>query len=145
EPVTLRDLPATVMHLLGRGTDAPFPGRSLTRFWKRLDGDAPPAFEPLIMETDKPTLLVNLGREPAAKGPMQAVVAGGMHYIRTGDGSEELFSLQHDPDEKMNVGAAPDAQEALEGFRRFIGRTLRPRVERGQQTAGIMDTQIRRE
>ncbi len=41
------------------------------------------------METDPPVLLTNQGREPVAKGPMKAMVAGGMHYIRSGDGREE--------------------------------------------------------
>ena len=33
EPVSLRDVPATVVDLLSLGRDAPFPGRSLARFW----------------------------------------------------------------------------------------------------------------
>ena len=37
EPVSLCDVPATVVDLLGLGRDAPFPGRSLTRFWRRPD------------------------------------------------------------------------------------------------------------
>ena len=37
EPVSLCDLPATVVDLLGLTRDAPFPGRSLTRFWHRTD------------------------------------------------------------------------------------------------------------
>ena len=33
EPVSLRDIPATVVDLLGLARAAPFPGRSLARFW----------------------------------------------------------------------------------------------------------------
>ena len=32
-PVSLRDLPATVVDLLGLGHESPFPGRSLARHW----------------------------------------------------------------------------------------------------------------
>ena len=93
EPVSLRDVPATVVDLLGLGRDAPFPGRSLAGFWSSAaPGGLPPA-EPLLMETGKPLLLTNQGREPAAKGPMKSLVASGMHYIRDGDGLEELYVL----------------------------------------------------
>ena len=48
--------------------------------------------EPLLMEAEKPPDLTNQGREPVAKGPMQALVAEEMHYIRSADGLEELTS-----------------------------------------------------
>ena len=56
---------------------------------------------------------------------MKAMVAGGMHYIRSGDGSEELYSLEADPEERMNVAGFPDAQEALQGFRDALRSMLR--------------------
>ena len=79
------------------------------------------------METDKPDLLTNQGREPAAKGPMKALVAGGMHYIRSGDGSEELYALEVDPEERTNLAGFPDARESLEGFRGALRSMLRRR------------------
>ena len=36
----------------------------------------------MLMETTKPEFIINCGRERAAKGPMKAVVVGGMHYIQ---------------------------------------------------------------
>ena len=39
EPVSLRDLPATVLDLLGLERGDPFPGRSLARFWDQRDGE----------------------------------------------------------------------------------------------------------
>ncbi len=41
-PVSLRDLPATVVDLLGLSAASPFPGRSLAAYWKRPPGEAPP-------------------------------------------------------------------------------------------------------
>jgi arylsulfatase A-like enzyme len=99
EPVSLRDLPATVLDLVGLDRGEPFPGRSLARFWAHPDGAPTPAFEPLLMELERPELLTNRGREPVAKGPMKSMVAGGMHYIRRADG-EELYALESDPDER---------------------------------------------
>jgi arylsulfatase A-like enzyme len=117
EPVSLRDIPATVVDVLGPGSGAPFPGRSLARFWardKRANASAP---EPLLMETGKPPSLTNQGREPVAKGPMKSVVAEGMHYIRTADGIEELYHLKSDPQENSNLVGYSVASEPLQRFR----------------------------
>jgi arylsulfatase A-like enzyme len=127
EPVSLRDVPASVVELLGLGRDTVFPGRSLTRFWGRADPPASPGAEPLLMETDKPELLANQGREPAAKGPMKSLVAGGMHYIRTSDGLEELYMLNSDPEERFNVAGSAMARDALPAFRNTISTMQRRR------------------
>ena len=37
-PVSLRDLPATVVDLLGMSAGSPFPGRSLAAYWKLAPG-----------------------------------------------------------------------------------------------------------
>jgi arylsulfatase A-like enzyme len=133
QPVSLRDLPATVVDLLGLASSPPFPGRSLARLWNSRDEENPLSSEPLLMETEKPPLLVNQGREPAAKGPMTALVVGGMHYIRSGDGQEELFSVNSDPDERLNLAGLPQAQSALQGFRRTMQDMLRPIPRRSGQ------------
>ncbi len=125
EPVGLRDIPATVVDLLDLGHDTPFPGRSLARFWSSDAGKAAaPLVDPLLMETGKPMLLTNQGREPVAKGPMSALVSGGMHYIRSGDGFEELYVLRTDPEERINLAGSPMAREILEGFRNRLATML---------------------
>jgi arylsulfatase A-like enzyme len=121
EPVSLCDVPATVVDLLGLGRDAPFPGRPLARLWHRPDQAVLPPAEPLLMETGKPELLANQGREPAAKGPMKSLVARGMHYIRTADGLEELYGLSSDPEERVNMAGSPNARAILERFRDALG------------------------
>ncbi len=125
ETVSLCDVPATIVELLGLGPDAPFPGRSLTSFWLRHDRSVASPAEPLLMETAKPELLANQGREPAAKGPMTSLVAGGMHYIRTADGLEELYMLNSDPEEKFNIAGSPNVRAALERFRNTLGLVLK--------------------
>ncbi len=126
EPVSLRDIPATVVDLLGLAQGAPFPGRSLARTWDTKE-TPPTGVEPLLMEAGKPIGLMNQGREPVAKGPMQAIVAGGMHYIRTADGREELFSLSTDPDEQTNMAAYPFAAAHLRHLRASLSAMLRVR------------------
>ncbi len=68
EPVSLCDVPATVVDLLGIGRDAPFPGRSLSRFWRRPEGSVSTAEEPLLMETGKPEMLANQGARAGRQG-----------------------------------------------------------------------------
>jgi arylsulfatase A-like enzyme len=127
EPVSLRDVPATVVDLLGLGRDSSFPGRSLTQFWRRPDRALSPPAEPLLMETDKPEVLSNQGREPAAKGPMQSLIARGLHYIRTGDGLEELYVLNSDPEEQFNIVGSALAREMLPAFRNALSAMLKRR------------------
>jgi arylsulfatase A-like enzyme len=125
EPVSLRDLPATVVDLLGLASSAPFPGRSLARSWAgKARAGATPA-EPLLMETGKPFNLTNQGREPVAKGPMKSLVGEGMHYIRTADGLEELYLLDSDSEERTSLAASPLASEPLRRFRASLAAMLK--------------------
>jgi arylsulfatase A-like enzyme len=125
EPVSLRDIPATVVDLLGLGRGAPFPGRSLARLWAG-NGPADVA-EPLLMEAGKPIALMNQGREPVAKGPMKAMVADGMHYIREADGREELYLLKTDPEEESDLAAYPFAAESLRRLRASLSALFEKR------------------
>ncbi len=127
QPVSLRDVPATVVDLLGLGRDAPFPGRSLARLWGAGPETDQTLSEPLLMETGKPILLTNQGREPAAKGPIQSLIAGGMHYIHSADGTEELYSLRSDPAEQIDVAGSPMARAVIQGFRDRLAGIFRKR------------------
>jgi arylsulfatase A-like enzyme len=124
-PVSLRDIPATIVDLLGLAENAPFPGRSLARLWAGKEPAVDLRAEPLLMEAGKPPGLTNQGREPVAKGPMQALVAEGMHYIRSADGLEELYHLKSDPEEQSNLAAYPFAQETLQQFRNRMSAILK--------------------
>ena len=126
-PVSLRDIPATVVDLLGLAGTAPFPGRSLARHWVGNEPAEASAGEPLLMETGKPRGLTNQGREPVAKGPMKALVADGMHYIRRGDGLEELYVLKSDPQELRNLARYAFAREFIARFRLRLGAMLKER------------------
>jgi arylsulfatase A-like enzyme len=127
EPVGLSDIPATVIDLLGLGRDQAFPGRSVTRYWQPRTPGVSVAANPLLMETTTPVFLANDGREPAAKGPMKAVVAAGMHYIHLADGTEELFNLNADVEEKANLANDADVLPVLLQFRNLLGLMLKKR------------------
>jgi arylsulfatase A-like enzyme len=126
ETVSLKDLPATIVDVLGLKADAPFPGESLARFWK---GQSPPPAQrasnrqalaevvPLDMLDPDPAQL----RKP--RWPLAALVAEGWTYIRReGDVREELFRLDADPQETRNHARDPANQATVEGMRATLGR-----------------------
>jgi arylsulfatase A-like enzyme len=127
EPVSLRDIPATVVDLLGLARGAPFPGRSLARLWAGHGPADPAAAEPLLMEAGRPIALMNQGREPVAKGPMKSLVADGMHYIREADGHEELYLLKSDPEEESDLAGYSFASESLRRFRASLSAIFEKR------------------
>ena len=112
EWVTLRDLPATVLHLIGESAEAEFPGRSLARRWLDSPGDAA---SPLLSEVsfvpNQPDWY------PVARGDMQSIQEGALRYIRNGDGVEELYDLFADPGEQRNLAGEPAAAGVLDGLR----------------------------
>jgi arylsulfatase A-like enzyme len=127
EPVSLCDLPATVIDLLGLGPDHPLSGRSAARYWQPRSPGVRVLADPLLMETTKPELIINGGREPAAKGPMKSLVVAGMHYIRMADGSEELYNIDSDVDEKNNLAADVNMFPVLFESRNLLGLMLQRR------------------
>ena len=127
EPVSLCDLPATLIDLLGLGPDHPFTGRSVARYWQPRSPGVRVLADPLLMETTKPELITNGGREPAAKGPMKAVIVAGMHYIRMADGSEELYDVNKDVDEAVNLAIERDKMPTLMECRNLLNLMLRRR------------------
>ena len=118
EPVSLRDLPATVVDLLGVGGRPPFPGQSLAATWSR---DGSPSASPVLAEIDGPPEVdPNSGRSPVQKGPMRSLISRSLRYIRNGDGVEELYSIGADAADNTNHAADPAFASRIEQFRRFL-------------------------
>jgi arylsulfatase A-like enzyme len=121
EPVTLRDLPATMAEMSRLSFS--FPGKSLARFWSDRDDGNPES--PLLSEvkhvTGRPAWL------PVSKGDMRSLVAAGFRYIRNGDGSEELYNFNDDPLERSNLAKQPEGLAVLESLRKQLDSLSRTR------------------
>jgi arylsulfatase A-like enzyme len=127
EVVSLRDIPATVLDLLGEPPE-PFPGRSLAPLWRGAldaagDGDtSAPAGEPAFAHLEQglvrqPWYPVNSGSE------MFSLTTRDYHYIRNGNGSEELYDWGRDSAESVNLAGRPAADSILAEFRSAL-RTI---------------------
>ena len=119
EPVSLRDIPATLLALLNLQCEKCFPGRSLTRYW--MDGankPTGPRTSPTFSEVSKGIGIPD--RYPNAKGDMQSLIADEMHYIKNGDGSEELYDLEKDPGEDHNIAGSINGAPAREQLRSYL-------------------------
>jgi len=119
-PVTLRDLPATLFDLAGLLGPTPFPGHSLAIHWARPAGAARSP-SPLLSEVRRG---INLNPWlPVMRGDMHSLLDEGWHYIRNGDGQEELYNVDRDPDELRNLAGT-------------VGHPLLPKFRAALETAG---------
>ncbi len=116
--VSLRDLPATVMDQLNLGSVSPFEGRSLAAWWS---GE-----ESLGIRED--TALSEVEYRPGlpgwpmrGRGAIASVVMDHWHYIRSGDGREELYDLGVDPEELEDRARESGLENLLERLRAAAG------------------------
>lgn len=109
EAVSLRDLPATVLDVLGVDASA-FPGSSLAG---RPSQESPVLTEVRIKEE----ISTNPARPPAWRGPMSGVVADGLSYIRNADGREELYDVLADPKQLRDLAPSPESAPLLDRMR----------------------------
>ena len=127
ETVSLRDLAATIVDVLGLEAGSPFPGYSLARFWDRTSRVAPPqraSSDPALAEVIPIDPLDGASRGLSKKiWPLGSLNEGEWSYIRReGDLREELFHLRVDPIEQRNLAGDPGAQPTLERMRESLGR-----------------------
>ena len=106
---SLRDLPATLLDLAGV-TGPLLPGQALTQLWG--DSSAGLALSPALAEADFDA--ANAPEwTPLSNGDMKSLYSGDLHYIRNGDGTEELYDLSTDPSESNDVSRAEHLQAAV--------------------------------
>lgn len=133
-PVSMRDLPATVLDLLGPDprTAADFPGTSLARAWSPKNAESEgTAAEPVVSEFAFNAKLPPLLRYAVpSDGLRRTLIAEGTAYHRIGETIEELFDLETDPGETRNLVEAPEWQQRLGQSRQALDRSIPPAMKR---------------
>ncbi len=129
DPVTLRDVAATVLQLVSAPAQAHLPGTSLARHWGRQrdslsSGAESPIFGELDYARNLPPAL------PVSKGVMKSVVVDGHHYIRDAEGVEELYDIVNDPWERTNVLRQASLAVTLQRARTLVTQALENDVRR---------------
>jgi arylsulfatase A-like enzyme len=127
ETVSLRDLAATIVEVVGLGPGSPFPGESLTRFWDdRLSTKrgTNATIEPALAE-----VLINDPLDcdpyglPNKTWPMGALKTDEWSYIRReNDASEHLFHIRDDAKEQRNLAGTQAARPMLGQLREALHR-----------------------
>jgi arylsulfatase A-like enzyme len=133
ETVSLRDLAATIVDVLGLQADSPFPGESLARLWGAsmpTVSAQPGAAGRLALSEVVPrdTYQIDpsqwLGKP---RWPMAALTAGDWTYIRrAGDVREELFDLRWDAQQRHNRAGEAALKPVLERMRATLDRRAGP-------------------
>jgi arylsulfatase A-like enzyme len=114
-PVTLRDVPATLLDLAGIA-DAPIPGSSLAPAWQ----GAPVPTSPLFAEVRKGVRVPE--RYPTSDADLHSLLDEGLHYIRDTKGVESLFHYEDDPQEAHDLAADADYAAELARLRLALQR-----------------------
>ncbi|MGP0069253.1 MAG: sulfatase [Isosphaeraceae bacterium] len=121
EPVSLRDLPATVLDRLNLSAGSPFPGHSLAAYWSLGPGGIPREITPALSEHAAPTAFGAQAEQGLRRRDIQmSLVARGRHYIRDGSGSELLYDLRRDPFDSVNLIESVEGRQAAVGLRRML-------------------------
>ncbi|HYN81242.1 MAG TPA: sulfatase [Gemmatimonadaceae bacterium] len=123
DPVTLRDLPATVLDLLAPGRQGGLPGNSLASRWRSTESVPGIPVSPVLTGVTGPENAPSW--YAVAKGDMKSIIVGKNHYIRNGDGREELFDIVADPWETRDLARAKNGNAELAIARHALDSAIR--------------------
>ncbi len=128
-PVSLSDLPATVVDRLGLADGSPFAGRSLTSTWKGSPAEtAGVMVSPAFSEQANRSARAKGHPEPGPggfdPGFQMSLVASAHHYLRNGEGKELLFDLRNDPLELRNIAGSAENGLLLQSLRASLLKIL---------------------
>ncbi len=114
-PVSLLDLPATILDLVELDDGHRLPGRSLARFWR--GGLGPESQSDTLVASVRQTHN-NPDWYPAVRGDLYGVMFDGLRYIKNaGDGAEELYQPERDSLEQNDLSRTERGQAELLRFR----------------------------
>jgi arylsulfatase A-like enzyme len=124
QAVSLRDLPATVLDVLGLSDGSPFPGASLATTWREASVASAQAVSPPFSELRGPVDEREVVEHADGRKSLKAVVVERHAYIRRGDGREELYDLGVDPGETSDESQNGAFTDVLDSCRNALGEVL---------------------
>lgn len=130
QPVTLRDVPATILAMAKAAPNVTLPGMSLTPLWRAAADTAAAraSASPVYGEVDYARNLPS--SIPVAQGSMKSVVVDGHHLIRAANGGEEMYDVIADPWERRNVLQVPEKRNIADSARALLDRAWERDVRR---------------
>jgi arylsulfatase A-like enzyme len=132
--VSLRDIPRTIVDLLGFAGACPFPGESLARTWQSPAPGTERSISPALSELHTP---IEETIDPdKSRGPMQALLAESNAYIRHQGGDEELYALDADPTESHDLSKQEEAGPILARCRAIVNQAMGMKVTSKPSAAG---------
>lgn len=120
-PVSLRDIPATLLDLAGI-TSATIPGVSLARTWTPADDGAPSTVFAAVIRGKNVS-----AKFPNARAALWSVIDDDHQLIQNALGEEELYSYRLDPRESLDVVNNPDTGDKRARLRALLVHTTRGR------------------
>jgi hypothetical protein len=101
-----------------------FPGNSLSRHWANSTALERSEETPVLSELSKVTSRPEWF--PASKGDMQSLILDRYHYIKNGDGREELYDIESDPWEKRDLAGKELMARRIGAFRNHLQTVVKP-------------------
>jgi arylsulfatase A-like enzyme len=135
QPVSNREVPATVAEWVHLGTRNPFPGRPLTRFVTESSARIP-AVTPVLCEVQHITTNLPVAEIPSTVGSLSSLVTQDRVYIRSARGREELYDRVHDDLEAIDLAGHPQSQGDLQRFRKELCRLCSDGSPRARERRG---------
>jgi arylsulfatase A-like enzyme len=120
--VSMVDLPATLLDLLGVRGDPPIPGHSLAHYWDPARRDAAGSRSPVLSCVSRGIRRPKC--EPVAKGPMWSLIHDDLHLILDGAGEEELYAFRDDRREEENLIQDESFDTVLDAMRTQLEATI---------------------
>ncbi|MGQ0643714.1 MAG: sulfatase-like hydrolase/transferase, partial [Gemmatimonadaceae bacterium] len=117
DAVSIRDIPTTVMDVLGIASEEPFPGVSLLRVATGTDEQSEPRLAHLRPNKVWPKPQLDWA---IRQSHVYSLMSGTLHYLVDASGEEELYDFVRDPWEKTDLSRDRTMLTTLTRFRAML-------------------------